>query len=117
MIKLKDLLTEAPKIKKVKNVSVQQMDAEYVGDVDFKPVSKAWVYKKDQLSSEGDDNAHIRNVVFTPVVIATPPEPVAPEPVTPAPAPLEASSTSSSGSIAWWSLIIMVISLRIKCRK
>ena len=77
----------------------------------------AWVYKKDQLSSEGDDNAHIRNVVFTPVVIATPPEPVAPEPVTPAPAPLEASSTSSSGSIAWWSLIIMVISLRIKCRK
>ncbi len=77
----------------------------------------AWVYKKDQLSSEGDDNAHIRNVVFTPVVIVTPPEPVAPEPVTPAPAPLEASSTSSSGSIAWWSLIIMVISLRIKCRK
>ena len=48
MIKLKDLLTEAPKIKKVKNVSVQYMDAEYVGDVDFKPVSKAWVYKKDK---------------------------------------------------------------------
>ena len=47
MIKLKDLLTEAPKIKKVKNASVQYMDAEYVGDVDFKPVSKAWVYKKD----------------------------------------------------------------------
>ena len=48
MIKLKDLLTEAPKIKKVKNASVQYMDAEYVGDVDFKPVSKAWVYKKDK---------------------------------------------------------------------
>ena len=48
MIKLKDLLIEAPKIKKIKNVSVQYMDAEYVGDVDFKPVSKAWVYKKDK---------------------------------------------------------------------
>tara|TARA_R100001509_G_scaffold144764_1_gene101172 strand:- start:1446 stop:2159 length:714 start_codon:yes stop_codon:yes gene_type:complete len=48
MIKLKDLLTEAPKIKKVKNLSVQYMDAEFVGDVDFRPVSKAWVYKKDK---------------------------------------------------------------------
>ena len=48
MIKLKDLLTEAPKIKKVKNLSVQYMDAEFVGDVDFRPVNKAWVYKKDK---------------------------------------------------------------------
>ncbi len=48
MIKLKDLLTEAPKIKKVKNLSVQYMDAEFVGDVDFRPVRKAWVYKKDK---------------------------------------------------------------------
>ena len=32
MIKLKDLLTEAPKIKKVKNVSVQYMDAEFQGE-------------------------------------------------------------------------------------
>lgn len=48
MIKLKDLLTEAPKIKKVKNTSVQYMDAEYVGSVDFEPVRKAWVYKKDK---------------------------------------------------------------------
>ncbi len=46
MIKLKDLLIEAPKIKKIKNVSVQYMDAENVGSVDFEPVSKDWVYKK-----------------------------------------------------------------------
>ena len=32
MIKLKDLITEAPKIKKVKNVSVQYVDADYQGE-------------------------------------------------------------------------------------
>ena len=50
MIKLKDLLTEAPKIKKVKNVSVQYMDAEYQGETlhGFKYFKKGpWLYKKD----------------------------------------------------------------------
>ena len=48
MIKLKDLLTEAPKIKKVKNVSVQYFDAEYVGEMSFsKYFRKAWLYEKD----------------------------------------------------------------------
>ena len=48
MIKLKDLLTEAPKIKKVKNVSMQYFDAEYAGDMAFSGYfRKAWLYKKD----------------------------------------------------------------------
>ena len=50
MIKLKDLLTEAPKIKKVKNVSVQYMDAEYQGETlhGFKYFKKGpLLYKKN----------------------------------------------------------------------
>ena len=50
MIKLKDLLKEAPQIKKVKNVSVQYMDAEYQGETlhGFKYFRKGpWLYKKD----------------------------------------------------------------------
>ena len=50
MIKLKDLITEAPQIKKVKNVSVQYMDAEYQGETlhGFKYFRKGpWLYKKD----------------------------------------------------------------------
>ena len=50
MIKLKDLLTEAPKIKKVKNVSVQYVDADYQGETlhGFRYFKKGpWLYKKD----------------------------------------------------------------------
>ena len=50
MIKLKDLLLEASQIKKVKNVSVQYMDAEYQGETlhGFKYFKKGpWLYKKD----------------------------------------------------------------------
>ena len=50
MIKLKDLLTEAPQIKKVKNVSVQYMDAEFQGETlhGFKYFKKGpWLYKKN----------------------------------------------------------------------
>ena len=47
MIKLKNLLTEAPKIKKVKNVSVQYFGAEYAGDMAFSGYfNVAWLYKK-----------------------------------------------------------------------
>jgi len=67
-----------------------------------------WVYKKDPSTLEGDDNAHIRNIVFTPVEIVTP------TPPTPTPAQPKARS-SSGGGIAWLSLILMVvISLRRK---
>ena len=48
MIKLKDLLTEAPQIKKVKNVSVQYFGAEYAGEMAFSGYfRKAWLYEKD----------------------------------------------------------------------
>ena len=50
MIKLKDLLTEAPQIKKVKNVSVQYLDAEFQGETlhGFKYFKKCpWLYKKN----------------------------------------------------------------------
>tara|TARA_B100001564_G_C20538547_1_gene623245 strand:+ start:316 stop:921 length:606 start_codon:yes stop_codon:yes gene_type:complete len=48
MIKLKDLLTEAPQIKKVKNVSVQYFGAEYAGEMSFSGYfRKAWLYEKD----------------------------------------------------------------------
>ena len=50
MIKLKDLLLEAPQIKKVKNVSVQYMDAEYQGETlhGFRYFKKGpFLYKKD----------------------------------------------------------------------
>tara|TARA_Y100001970_G_scaffold142050_1_gene174768 strand:- start:7 stop:600 length:594 start_codon:yes stop_codon:yes gene_type:complete len=48
MIKLKDLITEAPQIKKVKNVSVQYFGAEYAGEMTFSGYfRKAWLYEKD----------------------------------------------------------------------
>ena len=50
MIKLKNLLIEAPKIKKVKNVSVQYVDAEYQGETlhGFRYFKKGpWLYKRD----------------------------------------------------------------------
>ena len=46
--KLKDLIKEAPQIKKVKNVSVQYFGAEYVGEMTFSGYfRKAWLYKKN----------------------------------------------------------------------
>ena len=48
MIKLTELLKEAPQIKKVKNVSVQYFGAEYAGEMAFSGYfRKAWLYKKD----------------------------------------------------------------------
>jgi len=87
------------------------------GDIAYKPESVTftagehnitWVYKKDLLDSEGDDNAHIRNVVFTPVKVVTP-TPPAPTPTTPN------ARSSSGGGVTWLSLLfIAVISLRRK---
>jgi secreted trypsin-like serine protease len=70
-----------------------------------------WLYKKDSFTSEGNDNAHLRNVVFTPVevVVPTPPAPTTPE------TNENARSSSSGGSITWLSIMFMtVISLRKK---
>ncbi len=53
-----------------------------------------WVYEKDGSTSAGDDNAHLRNVVFTPTPVVTPPT---------------QNTSSGGGSIAWFSLIFMAI--------
>lgn len=54
-----------------------------------------WVYEKDASTFDGDDNAHLRNVVFTPTPVVTP--------------PVTQKSNSGGGSIAWFSLIFIVI--------
>jgi secreted trypsin-like serine protease len=64
--------------------------------------SITWVYSKDPATSEGDDNAHIRNVVFTSTAV------VAPTPAAPTPTNPKARS-SSGGSIVWLSIILFVL--------
>ncbi len=54
-----------------------------------------WVYEKDASTSAGEDNAHLRNVVFTPTPVVTP--------------PTTQNTSSGGGSIAWFSLIFMAI--------
>ncbi|MBL4822812.1 MAG: trypsin-like serine protease [Colwellia sp.] len=71
-----------------------------------------WVYQKDPFSSVGDDNAHIRNIVYTPLggVAATPAVPT-----TTATTNSTTRTSNGGGSIAWWSLLFMVaVSLRRK---
>jgi len=59
-----------------------------------------WIYKKDASTKDGDDNAHLRNVVFTPAPVVTP--------ITP-------DSSSGGGSFAWFSIIfILILCLRKK---
>ncbi|MCW8832395.1 MAG: serine protease, partial [Colwellia sp.] len=61
-----------------------------------------WVYSKDAFSSDGDDNAHIRNVVFTPTAVTTP--------TPPAPTPTNPNARSSGGgSVAWLSLLLLTL--------
>jgi len=57
-----------------------------------------WVYEKDINTSVGSDNARLRNVVFTPLSSGSSPSDTA---------------SSSGGSIAWWSLILLGI-IRLK---
>ena len=61
-----------------------------------------WVYAKDAATSEGDDNAHIRNVVFTPTEVEIP--------TPPAPTPTNPNARSSGGgSMAWLTLILLAL--------
>lgn len=58
-----------------------------------------WVYAKDAFVSEGDDNAHIRNVIFTPTEVVT---------TTPTTTTTSSNARSSSGgSIIWLSLLLL----------
>ncbi len=70
-----------------------------------------WVYDKDTFTSEGDDNAHIRNVVFTSTAVVTP--------TPPAPTPTNPNARSSSGgSVAWLSLILLaMVNIRRKYKQ
>lgn len=80
-------------------------DVEYTSDsVQFTEGEHriTWVYSKDAATSEGDDNAHIRNVVFTPTEVVTP--------TPPAPTPTNPNARSSGGgSIAWLSIIMLAL--------
>ena len=60
-----------------------------------------WVYEKDAANLDGSDNAHIRNVVFTPVKVVTP--------TTPSPTPTSPNARSSGGSITWLSLLFIAV--------
>jgi secreted trypsin-like serine protease len=62
-----------------------------------------WVYQKDPFTSEGDDNAHIRNITFTPTGSVTPD--TSPE-----------TNSGSGGSLNWLSLLFLVV-LRLKRKK
>ncbi len=65
-----------------------------------------WVYAKDSYTSEGDDNAHIRNVVFTPTSV------IAPTP--PAPTPTNPNARSSSGGSVVWLSLLLLVTLQIR---
>jgi hypothetical protein len=55
-----------------------------------------WIYKKDPFSSAGDDNAHLRNIIFTPVAGVAPLASLTPV-------------SSSGGGMAWLTLIFMAV--------
>jgi len=61
-----------------------------------------WVYKKDAADPPtltGDDNAHLRNIIFTPVDVL--------KPTPPSITPTNPKARSGGGSMAWLSLIFM----------
>jgi secreted trypsin-like serine protease len=65
-----------------------------------------WVYRKDLATIAGDDQAYVRNVVFTPIEVTT----FLPTPLTP--------STGGGGGTAGWLSILCLIGLwRIRRKK
>lgn len=52
----------------------------------------AWIYKKDSNTSLGNDNAHLRNIIFTPVNTGATPS---------------NNSSSGGGAITWWSIVLL----------
>ncbi len=68
-----------------------------------------WLYKKDDSTSEGNDQGYLKNVTFTPKVIETPPTP------TPTTTPTTTSDTpaksSGGGSNIYLLLLLSLISL------
>lgn len=88
------------------------------GDVDFKTEnislssgehSIIWTYKKDGASTDLNDKAFLRNVIFSPAGGSTTPPVVTPPVVTP-PVVIKPKSTSSGGgSIGLFSLLLVLL--------
>ena len=57
-----------------------------------------WVYRKDPATTEGDDKAYVRNVVFTPTQVT----PIPTTPLTPS------TSGSGGGTAGWFSILCLV---------
>jgi secreted trypsin-like serine protease len=64
-----------------------------------------WTYNKDPAVSEGDDKGFIRNLVFTPPAVVTPPPTPTPTPVT--------SGSSGGGSLGWMILCLFGLTFRL----
>lgn len=69
-----------------------------------------WTYNKDPAVSEADDKGMIRNLVFTPPVVATPTP-------TPTPTPPVSSGSSGGGSVGWILLCLFGLALRLRSKR
>lgn len=65
-----------------------------------------WTYNKDPAASEGDDKGFIRNLVYTPPAVVTPP--TAPTPNT--------SNSSGGGSLGWMLLCLFGLTFRLRAK-
>ncbi|WP_293762925.1 GlyGly-CTERM sorting domain-containing protein [uncultured Paraglaciecola sp.] len=66
-----------------------------------------WTYNKDPRASEGQDKGFIRNLVFTPPAVVTPP----PTPITPV-----RSNSSGGGSLGWMMLCLFGLMVRLRTK-
>jgi secreted trypsin-like serine protease len=65
-----------------------------------------WVYRKDPATKAGEDKAYVRNVVFTPSQVTTPPTPNK---------PVTSPNSGGGGSFSW--LIILSLFALLRLRK
>lgn len=65
-----------------------------------------WTYNKDTNAADGQDKGFVRNLVFTPVVVA--------QPTTPAPSQPVTSNSSGGGSVTWLILGLASLTFRLK---
>ena len=63
-----------------------------------------WVYRKDPATVEGEDKGYVRNVVFKPTQVVTPPTPTTP--VT--------NSNSGGGSLSWLAILSLLVLTRLR---
>jgi len=63
-----------------------------------------WVYRKDPATVEGEDKGYVRNVVFKPTQVVTPPTPTTP--VT--------NNNSGGGSFSWLAMLSLLVLTRLR---